>query len=141
MNAYEKSLKLLKIRPHHSEELTKKLLVRGFGRDQVNSAIQKLTEEKLVDNEQFAQVYLDSLIRYKTFGFYGLKAKLMQRGIEGKAAEQLLRENLSIEDEKNIAMKVVEGEGRREKGIDKIKLAQKLSRRGFRTEVIQQIIT
>lgn len=137
MDAYEKAKSLIKIRPHHSEELIKKLLMRGFDRERINSAIQKLIEEQLIDNEQFAQVYLDSLIRYKTFGFYGLKAKLMQRGIPNRDAEVLLKEKLPIEKEKEIALKVAE----KLQEKDKIKLAQKLSRKGFRSEVIQQIVT
>ncbi|MEJ0021928.1 MAG: regulatory protein RecX [Candidatus Doudnabacteria bacterium] len=136
MNIEEKAKSLLKIRPHHSEELAKKLLMRGFDREQVNAVIAKLTDEKLIDNQQFAQNYLDSLIRYKSFGFYGLKAKLMQRGIDGKDAEALLKENLPIETEKEIALKAVE----KSQEKDKAKLAQKLSRKGFRSEVIREVV-
>ncbi len=137
MNAYEKAVKLLKIRPHHSDELTKKLLMRGFDRDEINGVIQKLTDEKLIDNAAFAQMYLDELIRNKTFGFYGLKVKLMQRGVASNEAEVLLKENFPQELEKQIAFKVSE----REKGTDKMKLAQKLQRKGFRTEVIRAVIS
>ena len=137
---YEKALKLLKIRPHHSEELARKLKLRGFERAQIVEVIKKLQEENLIDNEQFAQMYLDELIRNKSFGFYMLKAKLMQRGIAGAEAESLLREKLSIEDEKQIALKVVEKEERIGKGVDKIKLSQKLSRKGFRNDVIRSVI-
>lgn len=129
---YEKAIKLLKIRPHHSEELTKKLLMRGFSREDVTVVIQKLIDEKLIDNKSFAQAYLDELLRTKTFGFYGLKAKLMSRGIPGTDAESLLKEKLSLEKEKEIALRVVERIGK----IDKVKLAQKLSRKGFRSEVV-----
>ena len=136
-NIYDKAVKLLKIRPHHSEELTKKLLLRGFAKSDINSVILKLTDEKLIDNQQFAQMYLDSLLRFKSFGFYGLKAKLMSRGIASNEADNLLKENLSIELEKEIALRVVE----KQKEPDKIKLAQKLSRKGFRSEVIREILS
>jgi len=133
---YDKALKLLKIRPHHSEELTKKLLMRGFSREQIQETIQKLQEENLLDNRQFAQMYLDELLRTKTFGFYGLKAKLMQRGIPGHEAEDLLKENLSAEEETNIAQKLIN----RERDYDKIKFAQKLQRKGFRSDVIRKVL-
>lgn len=135
-STYDKAVKLLKIRPHHSEELTKKLLMRGFNREEIDAVIQKLTEEKLIDNDAFAQMYLEELIRNKTFGFYMLKAKLMQRGIASNEAEELLKRNFSVDDELEIAFKVAS----REKGTEKIKLAQKLQRKGFRTEVISEII-
>jgi regulatory protein len=139
-SVYDKAVKLLKIRPHHSEELTKKLLLRGFNREEINAVIQKLQDENLIDNVGFAQMYLDELLRNKTFGFYMLKAKLMHRGIASNEAENLLRENLSIEDEKEIAMKIVNREQATGNREEKMKLAGKLQRRGFRSEVISSVI-
>src|SRR6185369_11934972 len=135
MNIQEKALSFLKIRPHHSEELRKKLTLRGFPAEQIDEVILKLTEDGFLNNEQFAQNYLDELLRTKTFGFYGLKAKLMQRGIPGAEAENLLKENLSIEAETAIAQRIVERAG----DLDKIKLAQKLQRKGFRNQVIRAV--
>jgi len=133
---YDKALKFLKIRPHHSAELSRKLTMRGFKRDEIASVIQKLQEEKLIDNEQFAQLYLDELLRLKSFGFYGLKSKLMSRGIASNDAEKLLKQNLSVEKELEIAQKLLD----RERNYDKLKFAAKLQRKGFRTEVIRQMI-
>jgi regulatory protein len=134
---YERAVKLLKIRPHHSEELVKKLTLRGFNREEIEEVIVKLQEENFIDNDAFAQMYLDSLLRFKTFGFYGLKSKLMSRGIASNEAEKLLKENLSTEQELEIAGRFLE----KQKETDKNKLAQKLSRKGFRIEVIRKSIT
>ncbi len=136
MNTYDKAVSLIKIRPHYSAELAKKLTLRGFNRGDVEEVINQLFEQGLLNDEQFAKNYLDELIKYKTFGFYGLKAKLMQRGILANDAEKLLKENLSLEAEKQIALRVVERAG----DIDKVKLMQKLSRKGFRSEVIRELI-
>lgn len=136
MNIEEKAKSLLKIRLHHSVELARKLKMRGFDREETIALIDQLKGEGLLNDEQFAQNYLDELLRTKTFGFYGLKAKLMQRGIAGNDAEALLKANLSLEQEKEIALRVVE----RNKNVEKIKLAQKLSRKGFRSEVIREVI-
>jgi regulatory protein len=133
---YDKALKLLKIRPHHSGELARKLSMRGFDRAEIAATISKLEEEELINNEQFAQMYVEELLRNKTFGFYGFKAKLMQRGIPGSEAESLLKENLSIEQEIEIAKKLVD----RERDFDKIKFSQRLQRKGFRGEVIRQVV-
>ncbi len=135
-SAYDKAVSLLKIRPHHSKELTRKLTMRGFRSDEVASVISKLEQEKLIDNDLFAQTLLDNLIKYKTFGFYGLKAKLMQRGLDSREAEKLLKESLSLEDERVIALRFLE----KQKEPDKIKLAQKLARKGFRNEVIKELL-
>ena len=136
MNAYEKAVSLIKIRPHFSGEITRKLSLRGFAKLDVDEVINRLTSEGLINDEQFAQIFLDNLIKYKTFGFYGLKAKLMQRGIPGSDAENLLKINLSLEAEKEIALRLVERAGEMEKN----KLSQKLSRKGFRSEVIRTVV-
>ncbi|MBI3952399.1 MAG: RecX family transcriptional regulator [Candidatus Doudnabacteria bacterium] len=133
MNIYEKALSLLKIRPHHSAELTKKLLLRRFKKSEVEAVIGKLTQQKLLDNDQYAQTYLDNLIKYKTLGFYGLKAKLMQRGVAGQEAENLLKANFPPEKEREVALRLVERSGK----MGKLKLAQKLARKGFRSEIIR----
>ncbi|OGE81928.1 MAG: hypothetical protein A3H72_03820 [Candidatus Doudnabacteria bacterium RIFCSPLOWO2_02_FULL_48_8] len=136
MNAYDKAINLLKIRLHHSEELAKKLSLRGYKQSEVNDVIFRLTKEGLLDNAQFAQAFLDSLIKYKTFGFFGLKAKLLSRGIDSQEAETLLKEYLPLEKEKEIAERFVE----KQKETDKVKLAQSLSRKGFRNQVIKRIL-
>jgi len=134
MNAYDKAIQLLKIRAHHSGELERKLLMRKFSRGEVDETIKRLVQERLLDNSQFAENFLHNLIKYKNFGFYMFKAKLMQRGLAGNEAEVLLREHLSLELEQSIAEKIKDRE------TDRMKLAQKLQRKGFRTEVIQKLI-
>lgn len=134
--AYNKAIRLLKIRPHHSEEIIKKLLMRGFDRADIDLVIQKLAQEQLIDNDQFAQLYLDSLLRNKIFGFYGLKSKLMQRGIASNEADALLKKNLPAELEREIALKLLE----KFQKLPKPKIAQKLSSKGFRSDVIRNIL-
>jgi regulatory protein len=136
VKTYEKAVQLLKIRPHHSGELSRKLLMRGFSAVEVQQTINQLKEQGMLNDDQFAQLFLESLIKYKSFGFYGLKSKLLQRGLASNDAERLLKENLSLDQEKEIAMKIVG----KVPDLDRQKLAQKLSRKGFRTEVISQII-
>ncbi|OGE83688.1 MAG: hypothetical protein A3B10_04510 [Candidatus Doudnabacteria bacterium RIFCSPLOWO2_01_FULL_44_21] len=134
--ALEKAHRLLKIRPHTRIELIRKLTLKGYNAQLVEKVTQELLEQNLINDELFAQIYLDNLIRYKTFGFYGLKAKLMQRGIPAGEAETLLKEKLPIEAETEIAMRIVD----RNSGLEKNKLAQKLARKGFRSEVIREVL-
>jgi SOS response regulatory protein OraA/RecX len=137
VNIYEKALSFIKIRHHHSKELSRKLLMRGYSRLEIDETIEKLRRDGLLDDQQFGQMYLESLIKYKTFGYYGLKAKLMTRGLASNEAENLLRENLSLDAEKEIAKKLIE----KDKGGDNMKLAGKLSRKGFRSEVVSWFLS
>ena len=135
MNIKEKAINFIKIRPHGSEELVRKLVLRGFNRDESLEVTRQLREQGLINDEKYLEDYLDELIRHKTFGFYGLSAKLMQRGIPKPAVEKALKDKLTVELETEIAQRVL---GR--KDWEKDKLAQTLSRKGFRSEVITKII-
>ena len=149
MNLYDKAIQLLKIRPHYSIELAKKLSLRGFAKLDIEKVINLLTAEGLLNDARYGQQYVEELIRNKSFGFYGLKAKLMQRGIPAPDAESLLKANFPPEKELEIAKRVAAAserraspikDGRERAGdIDKIKLAQKLSRKGFRTDIIRTV--
>ncbi len=134
--AYKKAINLIKIRAHGSGELIRKLTTRHFNAEVSRKVTEKLIEQGLIDNSAFLEGFVDSLIRFKTIGFYGILAKLRSRSVEKDEAMEILAQKYPIETEKEIALKVLE----KEKDLDKIKLAQKLSRKGFRSEVISQVI-
>jgi regulatory protein len=133
---YDKALVFLRIRPHSSGELRRKLSLRGFDKNLIEQTLITITNQGLINDENFASGFLDSLIRLKTFGYYGLMAKLLQRGIPKSDAEKLLRENLSLEVETQIALRLM-AKGR---VGDRTKLMGKLSRKGFRSEVIRAVV-
>lgn len=136
VNIYEKALQFIKIRPHHSQELRRKLAYKGFAKGEIDDCLDRLSEAGLVNDSDFAARYLESLILHKTLGFYGLKAKLISRGVASNEAEKLLSANFTLEKEAQIAQNFTE----RFPKTEKVKLAQKLSRRGFRPQVISQIL-
>ena len=133
--AYDKALRLISMRSHSVFELKNKLTSKGYGKELLDKLINDLIDKKYLDDESFASNYLDNLIKYKAFGFYGLKAKLMQRGIDKGLIDSLLG-NLSLADEKKIALKFLG----KKKEVDPIKLARSLGSKGFRSEVIGEIL-
>ncbi|HEX5430282.1 MAG TPA: regulatory protein RecX [Patescibacteria group bacterium] len=112
-------------------------MLRGFVKSDIDEVLVRLSAQGLLNDYEFAQNYLDSLMRNKTFGFYGLKAKLMSHGVASNEAEKLLSENLSLEHEREIAQKFLDKNPRE---TDRERLAQKLSRKGFRSQVISQVL-
>ena len=134
--AYDKALNLIKIRPHLSAEIRKKLTLRGFNAAVAAQVTMDLVGQGLINDEDSARNFLDSLIRFKTYGYYGLKAKLMQRGLASNEAENLLKNGLTLDAEQMIAQKILD----KENEPDKNRLMQKLSRKGFRTEVISRVL-
>jgi regulatory protein len=133
---YDRAVVLLKIRPHTSAEITRKLILKGFNATSVREVTDELMQQGLINDQQFAENFLENLIKFKTFGFYGLKAKLMQRGIDRETIDSLLAEKLSLEVESEIAKRLID----RNKNMERIKLMQKLSRKGFRAETIQEVL-
>lgn len=134
---YEKGLKFLNLRQHSIWEIKRKLTLRKFNQNLIDQAIEQFIESGYLNDENFAEIYLDSLIKYKFFGFYGLQAKLRQRGIAEEIIKRQLDEKFSVETEERIARDLVN----RRKEKDKQKTAQALARKGFRTEVIRKIIS
>lgn len=132
---YNRALKLLKRRQHSSFELQRKLEARGYSKSSVVAVLVLLREQDYLNDERFAEIFLDNLIKYKTFGFYGLKGKLLQRGIDKGIIDDLLS-SFGFEDEKRIALKILEKKRER----DPVKLARSLSAKGFRSQVIKDVL-
>jgi regulatory protein len=120
--------------------------LRGYNPDVIDQIIQQLHEEKLIDDRNYTEVYLRNLKEYRTFGYYGIRKKLMEKQLPKEYIEELLEQDFSLDDEKKIAKKLIE----KELGSDykksslsqeqKQKLGQKLRMRGFRSDVISKLL-
>ncbi len=136
---YEKAVKLLSVRLHTTGELYRKLKIRGFQDQAIRPVLRQLEEQKFLDDERFAQIFVDNFKRYKDFGYFGVKAKLLSRQIPSEMAAKALEEFLTLEDEKKIAerlLKKLKRQGR--SGYEK--LARSLKSRGFRLDVIGPLL-
>ncbi len=136
ISAYNKAVDLLSIRMHTSFELAQKLKRKGFDLTEVEGVIAKLKAERYLNDDNTALMYLENLMRYKTYGFYGIKAKMMQKGIANSLIENLLSEHLTVEAETILAQKAL---GKSYKK-DSQKLAMMLKRKGFRSQVIAKLV-
>jgi len=132
--AYERAIKLLGIRMHTSFELSRKLKQKGFTESEVSDAIERLKQERYLNDDNTAESYLNSLINTKTLGYFGIKAKLMQKGIPNSTIERLLAENFTLDVEEKLARKYLQ---KSKKDGDKAILGMK--QKGFRTEIIVKL--
>ena len=133
---YDKAVRLLSDRLHTRAELKRKLTLKKYSPEAIEQVLDRLNQLKVLNDEQFAEIFLDNLIRYKTFGYYGLKAKLLARGVAGEIAERLLSQALSLDEEVRIGMKLAS-----KKSPDRQKLIQALQRKGFSSSAIHQILS
>ncbi|MBQ0135224.1 MAG: regulatory protein RecX [Oscillospiraceae bacterium] len=91
---YERALDLLELRDHSQKEILDKLVVK-FGLDKKEQAklvLEKLSENGLLDDEHFASIYADELIRRKHVSPAGLRAALSAKGIDRKISDIIIEE-------------------------------------------------
>lgn len=136
IDVYNQAIKYLGLRAHTEFELRNKLIKKKFPRDFIDQALGELKLHKYLDDESFALMFAQNLIRYKTFGYYGIKMKLKQRGISDSMSEQILSDELTLDEETKIAQKILS----KKNYDDRQKAAAALQRKGFRSQVIAEVV-
>lgn len=137
-SAFEKSLDLLSRRMHSQKELIDKLIQKGFEKEIVMSAIEKLCEYHYIDDELFAKQF--SLANQK-LSKKVLKGKLAQKGISSDIILEIIGDR-TAENEFELclaqAKKYVKS-----KPINEYKDLQKmqasLARKGFDFDTIKKV--
>ncbi len=169
---YEYAVFLLSLRLRTTGEIREKMLRRGFTVEVIEKVIANLLGHKYLDDQKYAEIFLENLKKYKSFGFYGIKKKMMTKKLPQSIINQVLEEGLPVEEEMKIGKKFIEKnkiangarqsltqrgsphspEGllvtsQKKKAPDyssnlgvRARLAQKLSSRGFRSEVISKLV-
>lgn len=136
---YEKAIKLLAGRLHTTGELLQKLKLRNFQKADILPVLRQLEAEGFLDDERFAQIFVENLKLYKDFGYYGIKAKLLKKQIPHEIAEGVLAEFYTLEDEFRVAGRLthkLKRQGRNKKE----QILRSLQSRGFRSEIIYKIM-
>ena len=140
--AYEYAMYLLNLQLRTSGELEMKMKDKGYLPDVINKVIEELKASRYVDDLRYAEIYLENLKKYKTFGFYGIKKKLMEKRLPSSIIEKVLSEGLSEEEEIKIAVRFLKKYQIQNTKYEELqKLAQKLKSRGFRGSTIVSVIS
>lgn len=125
-------------------EIQRKLTLRGYHPDVIQQTLGKLYKEKLLDDKHYAEVYLNNLKEYRSFGYYGIKKKLLEKHLSQAIIEQLMEQEVTADEELNIGKKFLQKElGPGKKTLDQVqkqKLARKLQARGFRNDIIAKLV-
>jgi len=140
--AYGYAVYLLGLKLRTEGELREKMRLKKYGLEVVGQVIQELLSNRYIDDQRYAEVYLENLKKYKNFGFFGVKKKLMEKRLPPSIIEGVLDGGLSEEEELKIAQRYIKNyEIGSMKYEEKQKLAQKLRARGFRTSVAIRAVT
>ena len=129
-SAFEKSLDYLGRRMYTKHELLDRLLKKGYEKDVIEKAIEKLEEYHYVDDKLFAKQFAQSNQKVSK---RILKGKLMQKGVSNEIIPEII-ESISPEDEYNLCLEQAR-KYLKSKTVNDIKDVQKmqasLARKGF----------
>ena len=110
-----------------------------FFRKQIDKSLQgklldKLQKFELVDDEKFTEWWVRQRIEFKKKSLKEIKFELLQKGIDSKLADKVLK-NTNI-DEFELAKKLVEKKSR----LPEEKLKAYLLRKGFSWEIVKKVL-
>ncbi|MBI3232310.1 MAG: RecX family transcriptional regulator [Candidatus Doudnabacteria bacterium] len=141
-NGMNYAMFLLNIRLRTEGELRGKMRSKKYEAEIMDKVILQLKDNHYIDDQKYAEVFLENLKKYKSWGYYGIKKKLMEKRLPMNIIESVLAEGLSEDEEMEIAQRFLKKN--HELGImnyeGKQKLAQKLRARGFRGSVIAKLL-
>lgn len=144
--AYGYAVYLLSLKLRTEGEIREKMRLKKYSSQIVDYVVEQLLGNRYLDDQRYAEVYLENLKKYKNFGFYGIKKKLMEKRLPQEMIEQVLTDGLSTDEEVKIAKRFLAKEKSKtpyqtaEGGRDGARLAGKLKSRGFRVDVISKLL-
>lgn len=144
-HGYQYALFLLNLSMRTIEEMRGKMSKRGYTSNVINEVINNLLQEKYLDDDNYAEVFINSMKNYKTWGRFMMKKKLMEKKLDSRLIEQKLSELLTEQDEQDIALRYLD---RHFKGVDfpelvyeeKQKIMRRLLSRGFSMDTVKKVI-
>ncbi len=145
-HAYNYALFLLNLSMRTTGEIKDKMRKRGYIDSVINKVLTVLEESKYVDDNYYAEVFINNAKSFKNWGKYNIRQKMFEKKLPVELIEQQLSQFLSENDEIEIATKYVTknfGSLEDVKNLeykDKQKIYNRLSARGFGLDIIKQII-
>jgi regulatory protein len=127
-DAYQLALRLVGVRTHSEAELRRKLLRRGCQRADAEAAVDRLREQRYLDDRAYAAALVER--RAAGRGEALIAAELAARGIGRDLAAEALEELRRLAD--SLA--------RTAPNPDPLRLAARLHRRGFRPEIVREAL-
>lgn len=140
--AYVEALRFLERKPRTEKEIAQRLGQKGMTSDGIEKTIDRLQQERLVDDELYAKQWAEQRITKQKKGRMWVRQELRQKGIESELIVEALNE-VNEEDEFNSAYTIGKKKWQQIKG-DALERKRKtgafLMRRGFTGEQVRKVI-
>ena len=139
------AMKLIGLRKRSVFEITERLKKKKFEENIIEEVLQELKSYKYLNDEQFAESYINDRMNFRPCGNFLIRKELKERGVEeniiNKKIEELISEEKEIESAKKLAekkLKTISNE------TDRIKINQKvksyLQSKGYSFDIISRIV-
>ena len=142
--AYLHAVKLLGSRLRSEQELRHRLLEKGYAAELADSVLERLKQERYVDDRQFAEQLTRQRLRSQKKGRHWIKQELKAKGISPERIAAAL-ETVDEESEYRMALELARKRYRpsadREEALKaRRKLAALLQRRGYPSGVVSRVL-
>ena len=131
-------------KPRTKYQIEQKLKDKEFDNEVIELALDFACEFGYVDDEKYAQMFVQDYLRIKSYGLQRAYFELIKRGIEKSLAENVIRQFEDKNEEWERAQKLADKkiQSIRSKPAEKRKraLVDFLQRRGFNWDIIHRIL-
>jgi regulatory protein len=141
LKAYTRALKYLSYRPRSEKEIRDRLTRKQFDPMIIDQVIDKLKEDKFLNDIQFAEWWTEQRQTFRGKSKYVIKSELSEKGIDRNTIESSL---VNAKDDYETAKEFIERKSRKFERYTGEEYTQKvtgfLQRKGFSWDVIQKIL-
>ncbi len=143
--AWNAALRLLAVRPRTERELRDRLRRKDFNATQIDAVITRLRNLDLIDDAQFARLWVTNRQNLSPRGAGVLRQELLAKGVARQVVDEVVAGSISDDDERAACEEVARRALHKYMGVvDRAtfnrKLGSFLQRRGFRWETIKPIL-
>ena len=136
-SCFNKALSLLSSREYTCFDLKRKLILKKFDSTTIDRVLQKLVDEGSLNEERFADAFIESRVRRKQEGKPIMRLRLMQKGVPRDIADKVLREKYSEEFTNDLIRTSIYR--LKQKGLEKEAIKYKLLKLGFSSYEISRV--
>ena len=97
--AWESALRLLEVRPRAEREIRDRLRRKQYDAEQIDGVVTRLRELELLDDRQFARLWVANRAATKPKGSLALRRELLSKGVDRQIAGEVVDAALDAEAE------------------------------------------
>ena len=135
----QRALNFLSYRPRSVKEVRDNLKKHKTDPDVIEEVLERLKRGKLVDDANFAQIWVENRSEFRPRGRRALRMEMYKKGI----SDEIIEDTLEDLDEDQLAYRAAVKQARKYKGLDwqdfRKKMNGFLARRGFPYPVIKPV--